>query len=60
MTELKGPPVASLSCKLLWLLIVLNVLCALSTMTVFSLELSLTSEQWDTLSLTLAVFSAMK
>lgn len=60
LTELEGPPVASPSCKLLWLLIVLNLLCALSTVTVFSLELSLPLEQWETLSLTLAGFSAMK
>lgn len=60
MAELEGPPVASPSFKLLQLLIVLNLLSALSTMTAFSLELSLTSERWDTLSLTLAGFSAMK
>lgn len=60
MTELEGPSVASPSCKLPQLLIVLNLLGALSTMTVFSLELSLTSEQWDMLSLTLGDFSAMK
>lgn len=60
MAEPQGPPVASPSCKLLCLLIVLNLLCALSTVTVFSLELSLTLEQWDTLPLTLAGFSAMK
>lgn len=58
--EPEGPPVASPSCKFLCLLIVLNLLCALSTVTGFSLELSLTLEQWDTLSLTLAGFSAMK
>lgn len=60
MTELGGPSVPSPSCKLLQLLIVLNLLGVLSTMTAFSLELSLTSERWDTLSLTLAGFSAMK
>lgn len=60
MTELEGPPVASPSCKLPRLLIVLNLLGVLSTTTAFSLELSLTLERWDTLSLTLAGFSAMK
>lgn len=60
MAKLEGPPVASSSCRLLRLLIVLDLLCAVSTMTAFSPELSLTSEQWDTLPLTLAGFSDMK